>query len=245
MDNSWQRRNGYTFAEDLKEVFQSADVSEVEILYFTRPHAFLGSEISEDARSLARIARESHRKQGYGFWEKLLSISAESDKSTRRAIFDRAVTAQRSSDSTKREKLPLDVFFSRLADGQYTNLPGREVVAVSSRIRLEEAAADMHLPMIDFALNASLYNDGAIVDVAEALHLRGSIFDSGNSYHYYGSVPITESDLPRFLARAQLLSPLVDFRWGCYQILDGECSLRISTDRERNNSPHRLVASSL
>jgi hypothetical protein len=245
MTTSWQSRNGHAFAEDLGRVLQSAEVNEVEILYFARPHAFLGREISEEARSLARIARESHRQQGYGFWEKLLAISAESDRPTRRAIFDRAVTAQRSNDSTKREKLSTNILLGRLADGQYTNLPGREVVALSSRIGLERASTDMHLPMIDFALSANPHNDGVIVDVAEALHLQGSIFDSGNSYHYYGNIPITGDDLPGFVAKAQLLSPLVDFRWGCYQILDGEFSLRISTDQERNSSPHRLVASSL
>jgi hypothetical protein len=103
----------------------------------------------------------------------------------------------------------------------------------------------MHLPMIDFAMKADAHNDKTVLDLAEALDLDGSIFDSGRSYHYYGARPLPANEVPRFLAKAQLLAPLVDYRWACYQIMDGECSLRISTDRERHKLPPRAVASSL
>lgn len=243
MASSWTCGHGANFAQGLGQVLGAAGVSTVEVLRFVRPHAFLGREVSEQARMLARAAREEHRNRGYGFWEALLSSSVSAERSTRRGILSQALTQR--EPLTVRQRLPVGEFLNRLENGAYADLPERGVAALCSRISLNGEARDMHLPMIDFAIMASPHNDEVMVDLGDSLGLHGSIFDSGKSYHFYGARPLSADELPRFLARAQLLAPLVDHRWVCHQILDGECSLRISTDRERHKVQHRAVASSL
>jgi hypothetical protein len=243
MGVAWRSAHDTTFSQSLRGVLSAAEVSRVTLLRFSRPHAFLGREVSEEARALARVAREQYRNKGYGFWEELLSISVTATKPTRCGILDRAV-AQR-EPPVARQELPVRKFLHNLDDGSYSDLPERDVVAICSGVQRDGNADKIHLPMIDFAIKSAPHNENIMLDIAESLNLDGSIFNSGRSYHYYGARPLSVNELPRFLARAQLLAPLVDYRWACYQIMDGECSLRISTDRERHTVPPRLVASSL
>jgi hypothetical protein len=75
-----------------------------------------------------------------------------------------------------------------------------------------------------------------------ALGLRGLLFESGRSFHFYGADPVTLPDLVSILGRAQLLSPIVDSRWVSHQLIDGRCALRISTDSEKTPVPLTFVA---
>ncbi len=249
MARSWKRHYGGDrdyggdFAQGLGQVLDAAGVVAIEVLRFARPHSFLGREVSEQARTLARSSREEHRRRGYGFWEALLWSSAKAELSTRRGIMSYALA--HGQPSRAREKLHVSEFLSRLDKGEYADLPKREVSALCSRVALCTGAENMHLPMIDFAIEAGTHNDDVVIGIVESLGPTGIIFNSGASYHFYGSRPLPAAELPRFLARAQLLAPLVDHRWISHQILDGECSLRISTDRERHKAPHRVVASCL
>jgi hypothetical protein len=79
------------------------------------------------------------------------------------------------------------------------------------------------------------------VEVADALNLSGPLFSSGGSFHFVSDQVVSDTQLSRVLARAQLVSPLIDSRWVSHQLIDGESRLRISTDTERNTVPHRLV----
>jgi hypothetical protein len=243
MNSIWRLRDDLGFALGISSVLVAADVTSVEVLRFTRPRSFLGREVSESARVLARSAREDCNTRGYGFWDRMLWGAARSDAETRLGIFSRA-TAHGTAEVV-RERMSVEAFGEAMQNGAFTDLPGRQIVSLCSRVELHESPPGMHLPMIDFALGSGPHNDAVIVDVVESLGLYGSIVDSGRSYHFYGGRVIRESELPRFLANAQLLGPLVDHRWASHQILEGECSLRISTDRERHEVPQRLVASSL
>ena len=243
MTGTWRLEMDAGFAQGISKVLAAAGVTSVEILELVRPHAFLGREVSEAARALARSARAEYQERGYGFWECILTGAVKSDVATRRGILSHATA--HGTAPVARDRMSIATFMEALQNGAFAHLPARQVASLCSRVEIRGSTTEMHIPMIDFALKSGSRNDAAIVDLAVSLGLHGTIFDSGRSYHFYGAQALIASELPRFLAKAQLLGPLVDHRWASHQILDGECSLRVSTDRERHAISHRLVASSL
>lgn len=238
----WNPIQGSSFSEELGHVLDLANVSTVEVLRFVRPHAFLGREVSEEAREMARSAREEYRQRGYGFWEAVISRLVAATRPTQDGVLRHALA--HAEAPVDREQMSLGNFLDRLENNAYNELPDREIAALSSRVVTRSRRA-AHLALIDFAVESNANNDGFVVALATALDLHGVIFNSGRSYHFYGAQLLTDSDLPKFLARAQLVSPLVDHRWACHQVIDGECSLRISTDRKRHTASHHPMASSL
>lgn len=86
-----------------------------------------------------------------------------------------------------------------------------------------------HLSMLDFHCPRSPANERLALDAVHALQPGpGYLIASGESYHFIGAALIPDADLPRRLARALLLSPIVDRAWIAHQLLEGRCALRIS-----------------
>jgi hypothetical protein len=133
-------------------------------------------------------------------------------------------------------------FIERLSSGEYENLPPRDLVSFYSPVEVIGNEQHIHLPLLDLGVKPGPDGQTASIDALHALGLRGLLFESGRSYHFYGADPVSPPDLVAILGRAQLLSPIIDSRWVSHQLIDGRCGLRISTDSEKTPAPPVFVA---
>jgi hypothetical protein len=116
------------------------------------------------------------------------------------------------------------------------------MVSLSSRIATSEG--ERHLPMLDFSVPHGAMADDIATEVAITLGISGGhLLRSGTSYHLLVDYLLTWDESTDLLARAQLLSPLIDHRWAAHQLIDRHCALRISTDDSRHPTAHTLTAS--
>lgn len=107
--------------------------------------------------------------------------------------------------------------------------PGTEL-ALHSKVLFLDCTV-MHIPMIDLATRAAGII-GRVIDVLP-LELAGSMiwFESGRSFHGYGTVLISQEDWVKFMGRLLLvnqpqLPPVVDPRWIGHRLISGYSALR-------------------
>jgi hypothetical protein len=227
-------------AHHLPDLLRAAHVETVELDVLHRRPSFQGGEVSSLAKSLTDPAREEHRCRGFGFWELVLAQTVTADPETRRGLLKGAL--RHNSNEAIRVHMDREVFAEQLAAGEFEELPPRDLVAFYSPVCVASDERRLHLPLLDLGVTPSQDGEAAAVDAIECLGLSGLLFESGRSYHFYGAEPVTDRELVAFLARAQLLSPIVDSRWVSHQLIDGRCGLRVSTDSEKTPSPPLLVA---
>lgn len=220
---------------------QAAGVSWVELLGQIRPRAFLGRELSPEVQKLARVARSEPDRRGRDFWEGLMALSPELPPDQQAALM--AAATKHGESQVSRTRLPVSEFLVSLRRGAFDGLSPRETTSLSSRVSLSDPQDTGHLVQLDLALPAEIANDSLAFEVISSLNLRGVLFDSGRSYHFFGAQLVTYEMWVAKLATAQLLAPLVDRRWASHSLIDGESALRISTDSEKHKVAHRLVAS--
>ncbi|HRD62959.1 hypothetical protein [uncultured Nocardioides sp.] len=161
------------------------------------------------------------------------------DPDTRGALLDAAL--RHNSDEAIRMRLAREEFIDRLSSGEYENLPPRDLVSFYSSVQVAGEPQSMHLPLLDLGVKTGPDGEASAIAALHALELRGLLFMSGRSYHFYGSDPVTAPELTAILGRAQLLSPIIDSRWVSHQLIDGRCGLRISTDSEKTPDPPTFV----
>lgn len=103
-------------------------------------------------------------------------------------------------------------------------------LALNSRVLMADKKI-MHIPMIDLATRAA----GIIGKVLDVLptNLSGTMiwFESGRSYHGYGTVLISQDDWVKLMGRFLLVNqpqvpPVVDPRWIGHRLISGYASLR-------------------
>lgn len=110
-----------------------------------------------------------------------------------------------------------------------TTPPGTEL-ALHSRVIFRDCTI-MHIPMIDLATRAAGII-GRVVDVLTP-ELSDSMlwFESGRSYHGYGTILIAQDDWVKLMGRLLLvnqpqLPPVVDPRWIGHRLISGFSALR-------------------
>lgn len=226
--------------EHLPSLLRAANVDSVEIDVLHRRPSFAGSEVSPRAQSITDPAREEHRRRGFGFWEFVLAQAVHADEDTRRGLLAGAL--RHNSDQAQRVRLDRETFIAQLIASEYLNLSPRELVSLLSPVEVAGEPRQLHLPLLDLGVQCSAEGQASAVDAMESLGLRGLLFESGRSYHFYGAEPVNHHELIVILGKAQLLSPIVDSRWVSHQLIDGHCGLRISTDSEKTPHPPVLVA---
>lgn len=225
----------------LAPLLERAGIESVQLDVLTKRPSFRGGEVSTQAQNITGPAREEHLRRHFGFWEYVLSAATAADPDTRAALIAGAL--RHHTDPTRLVSLSLAEFTANLRSNRYSNLPSRMVVSLTSQIGMSrESRSGWHLPMLDLGAPVSHGGEQACVDALKALGASGLLFSSGKSYHFYANKVVSESEFLKFLARAQLLSPIVDARWISHQLLDCQAALRISTDAERYRRPHRFVA---
>jgi hypothetical protein len=227
-------------AEYLPALLRRARIETIELDVLHRRSSFQGGEVSSRAQSITSPARDEHRARGFGFWEFVLAKAVATDSETRSALLNAAL--RHNSDEAIRVRLGREEFIERLSSGEYKNLPPRDLVSFYSPVEVAGEKQRMHLPLLDLGVRPGSDGEASAIDALHALGLRGLLFMSGRSYHFYGADPVTAPDLVAILGRAQLLSPIIDSRWVSHQLIDGRCGLRISTDSEKTPNPPVFVA---
>ncbi|WP_420115228.1 hypothetical protein [Pseudactinotalea sp.] len=208
-----------------------ARVETIELNVLRRRPSFQGGEVSPLAQSLTDPARDEHQARGFGFWEFLLAKAVTTDSGTRGDLLRAAL--RHNSDGATRIALGREEFVELLGAGEYANLSPRELVSFCSSVVVADTKQPMHLPLLDLGVKPGSDGEASAIDAIHALGLRGLLYMSGRSYHFYGAEPVALPDLVAILGRSQLLSPIVDSRWVSHQLMDGRCGLRISTDSEK------------
>lgn len=220
-------------SERLEELLSKLGVRTVETITTQRGPSFRGSLVSAEASEITAKARERHFADGYGFWENTVSLATSASDATRQGIFEGAIT--QNPMPAEHEQLALEQFCRKLASGAWQGLPGRRLVSLSSRMWTE--AGQAHLQMLDLSVPAnSEHAVQTVRDAAGVLGVKGILVKTGRSFHLYGDVILEWDEYVQFLARAALLAPVVDSRWVLHQILDGQASLRVSNNLERDQS---------
>jgi hypothetical protein len=228
-------------AEHLPALLRRAGVEEVEIHVLDRRPSFRGAEVSDRARGVTAVAREEHLRRGFGFWEYVVSRSISLPAPERRPLLQAAL--RHNSDDVIATTMTSSQLAEALASERFSALPARTLVSLCSRVPAARGQiGDWHLPMLDLGAHVDATGRSAVLDALNALRLSGDVWESGKSFHFIGDQVLSDAETWRVLGRAQLLSPIVDSRWVSHQMIDGACSLRISTDVERNQHPHRYVA---
>lgn len=228
-------------ARYLPTLLERAGVKTVQMDVLTKGPSFKGGMVSTRAQEITGAARDEHRLRNFGFWEYALSAAIDSDPETRAGLIGGAL--RHSETSPDNMRMSLSEFTDSMRSQRFNELPARTIVSLTSSVSIDSnSASAWHLPLLDFGAPVSAAGQAACLDALQGLGMTGLLFNSGKSYHFYANQVLSERENWKFLARAQLLSPIVDARWISHQILDGRAALRISTDKERHEAPHRLAA---
>lgn len=189
--------------------------------------AFKGGSVSDAVQDVTQRARSKHEAYGFGFWEFALSETGRVSPEVRRALVSNALRHSPLQESSFQE-LPTPLFLDEGGAGAYEELPDGLIVSLLSQVRLVGGEV-AHIPMLDFSVRSGASGLEVAAEAIHALGLKGTLFGSGRSYHFYGADVVNESTYRTLLARAQLLSPIVDARWISHQLIDGMFRLRVST----------------
>jgi hypothetical protein len=174
---------------------------------------------------------------GISFWDAVLLRAMELPEPPNTLL----AGAGRHATSEVRLQLPADKHLtSRLR--QICEVHPGSAVDVKSAIQLTGGSV-LHIPMLDFR-RPSLESASALAAaVVTTLDIGGGfLLWSGSSFHFWGAKLMTAAELPMFLGRALLFSPLVDSRWIGHQLIEGQCGLRISRSAVHPHAP-RVVTS--
>lgn len=109
-----------------------------------------------------------------------------------------------------------------------------EVLGIISDIKIARSFEEYylahfhHIPMMDFRCLKSPKNLARIKGLLRTIgEKEGVVLDSGRSYHYFGTNPLSEKEWLMFLGKC-LLSGLVDERYIGHRLIDRCGILRIS-----------------
>lgn len=195
---------------------------------------------SEPAQPLIEAARTRRHEHGIPFWDALLSTAVERGPDIPDEIALSALYHQDVKTSGRRLRFKATSLDRQTIDHEIGQLQEREFLMVRSA-SLEEPG--LHLPMLDLHISSDgAAAEGAARKLLAHLGEPGYLFNSGRSFHFYGSRTIPWAEMALFLARAQLLSPVVDTRWVAHQLIEQCAALRISHGRERQQMPQLVAA---
>lgn len=224
--------------DHLPSLLTVAGIEYIRLDVLVRRDSFRGAEVSERAQELTAPAREEHRRRGFGFWEFVLATTYDTDGDTRRGLMNGAL--RHNSEDVITIQMAVDDFNDALSAGCFESVPERFLVSLTSVVETTAGEAS-HLPMLDMGAPVGPAGAAACVDALKVLGLTGHLYESGRSYHFIADRPVSPDDFRVVLARAQLLSPVVDARWIAHQLIDGRAGLRVSTDTVRHMQPHTFV----
>jgi hypothetical protein len=151
------------------------------------------------------------------------------------------------ADDRERFTIPLKEVTPAWLERQLADLPAGVELAMDSTLLCGRRVR--HIPMVDFSAGSEQLPD-VISWTAKHLGLTLRLFESGRSYHAYGSKPISEKRWVQLMGLLLLANfpdraPLVDARWIGHRLLAGYASLRWSKNSDQYLATPTLVASTL
>lgn len=226
----------------LPDMLRRNAIEQVELRVVERAPSLQRRSGSPQLDALIEQARAAYKESRVPFWDELMRLAESAPFLVRHEIFAQALYHRDETEGQVDNWCAAEQFLADLEHGKYESLPGRLIVALTSRVRVQQHGVELHIPMIDFRLKSSPANDELAMELLEALGMPGYLVDSGRSYHFYGQVPVYADEFWRFLGRAQLMSHYADQRWIGHQLISGKAALRISSSRDDEMASPRFVA---
>ncbi|MEZ8400838.1 hypothetical protein AB6C85_22735 [Vibrio splendidus] len=172
------------------------------------------SNLNCNEQSIVNRCVDYKKKHNISFWDSYIRLGEDLDS----RLFNHA-TFHNSNEKyiyIKRKEV-----LSFLEKSEECNL------ALNSNVIMKNGN-NLHIPMFDFKILSKSNNLGAVRSVIKHFNLRGSILDSGKSYHFVGHDLVDEKSLIIMLSKFSLLHPIADRAWSCHQIMEHSASLRVS-----------------
>ncbi|MFB9441838.1 hypothetical protein Dvina_45305 [Dactylosporangium vinaceum] len=183
-------------------------------------------------------ALKLRREYRVPFWEAVLLI-ARRDSIEVDAVLE-AANHHQPMEAFKNIDLVANSVTPETLDGLITSLESNQVLTFSSQITLIDGST-IHIPMLDFRIRPNPENLNLATMIVDHAGLSGHIFDSGNSYHFYGTSTVDgAAGLANFLGKFSLFAPFVDQRWIAHQLIEGACALRISRGKNFAEPPRQV-----
>lgn len=225
----------------LPDMLRCNSIEQVEVRAVERAPSLQRRSHSSQLDALSEQARKAYKTSRVTFWDELMRLAESAPSPVRREIFAQALYHRDESEGQVDTWCAVEQFLDDLEQRKYESLPDRQIVALTSRVQVQHADLDLHIPMVDFRLDSGPANDELATELLQALGTPGYLVDSGNSYHFYGQVPVHRDEFWRFLGRAQLMSHYADQRWIGHQLISGKAALRISSGRDGEPPSPRFV----
>jgi hypothetical protein len=126
---------------------------------------------------------------------------------------------------------------------EVANLSAGWELALNSTVETDRGRT-LHIPMIDFSKSTIDSDDLLLMRRTLGASIAGGLvfFDSGRSFHAYGTKPLEPAEWRKFMGTLLLLNlpgadPLVDSRWVGHRLISGYSALRWSS----NTSQYRQI----
>ncbi len=132
----------------------------------------------------------------------------------------------------KRSELTVEYLNRRINE-----LSEKDVLAVTSRVKIGDAEDLLQIPMMDFRCAVTEENLEKLCAFFRHIGRSGAILISGKSYHFYGSELVSEKEWFEFMGKCLLLVDCTDTRYVGHRLIDGHCTLRISKEIRRPRIP--------
>jgi hypothetical protein len=232
---------GCTVTEAIAEIVLSVDeIAAIQCVLL--PHSRLIQDeqrLSPESASVIKTGLSIRQAYRLPFWDAVL-VSCFGRILPSRDVIGAAL--HHNSILAARWRIPAEqCHASELARITAGTLTREGAVALLSSV-IDKKGETAHLPMLDFHCPCSVENQRLAAEVLVALDPGpGYLIASGESYHFIGGQLISGSNLPSFLGRALLLSPIIDRAWIAHQLIEGTCALRISP-KTGTTEPPRVVA---
>lgn len=222
-------------------------VDKVTLITIARP-APVCDRFAQGGRIAARMqdATRFSRRHGVSLWSAALLGACGPERANSEELaelFPAALFHAPSDEALSHEEVTAADLTSDFLQERALSVPAGCLLALASRV-FTRNGGQMHLPLLDFALDQTDENTSIVVCAAEQLGLPYLLMGTTHSYHYYGLQTLSVGHyLREFLGRASLLAPLVDARWIAHQQIDGVATLRLSADPQTGREPVLLCGS--
>ena len=157
---------------------------------------------------------EYKKKHDISFWESYIRMGGD-------------INSRLFKHATFHNKNENYIYIDRYDVIDYINNCYESNLALNSQVTMDDGQV-LHIPMLDFKIPSKKENLNAVRAVVKNFNLKGSILDSGKSYHFVGSELIYQADLINLLSKFSLLYPISDRAWSSHQIIEASASLRVS-----------------
>lgn len=212
---------------DLRDVLSRAGVARAEVIRIPqstepKPKPKLPVEVQE----LVPEAKKIRTDYRIPYWEAVMLLAEVRGVSLPPEMLA-ATGFHRSREHYISWSVDVSDSFSMQMDGLMAQLSDSDVAALSSRVTSHTGTVG-HIPMVDLRIRHSSTATATAVEVFRTLGVSGTLFQTENSYHFYGEEVLSQDEFITFLARTALFSPVVDQRWIAHQLIDRHCALRVS-----------------